>query len=140
MPIAPPLPRQSDRILLRRFGVADLGEFQAYRQDPELGRYQSWEPMLEAAAKSFLAEMSRIELCVPGRWCQIAIADRESGLLLGDIGLFLSENGHEAEIGFTLASAHHGKGLAKEAVGEALRLIFEQTQAASVNVITDARD
>ena len=45
--------------MLRRLGVGDLAAFQAYRLDPELGRYQGWSPMSPAEATDFLSAMGR---------------------------------------------------------------------------------
>jgi RimJ/RimL family protein N-acetyltransferase len=33
----------TQRLVLRRFGPEDLDAFVAYRSDPEVARYQSWE-------------------------------------------------------------------------------------------------
>lgn len=134
------LPRPLGPILLRPMRPADLAVFRAYRSDPELGRYQDWEPMSDGEAADFLAAMGALDGPAPGRWWQIAIADAASDVLLGDIGLYLTEDGREAEIGFTVASAHHGKGIASRAVGEALRLLFERTHASLVKGVTDARN
>ncbi len=134
------LPRHTKRIVLRRLSVADLDDFQAYRSDPEVGKYQGWTPMSELERRAFLAEMENAELFPPGRWSQIAIADPSKNDLLGDIGICLSEDQSEAEIGFTLNSLHQGKGFATEAVREVIKLVFEQTQALFVKGITDSRN
>lgn len=96
--------------------------------------------MSEPEARTFLGEMKDAELFLPGRWCQIAIADPHTNDLFGDIGICLSDDQSEAEIGFTLNSSHQGKGLASEAVSEAINLIFEQTRALLVKGITDSRN
>jgi RimJ/RimL family protein N-acetyltransferase len=44
------LPRGGGNCLLRRLSAEDLLLFQAYRSDPEVGRYQGWEPMDDAVA------------------------------------------------------------------------------------------
>jgi aminoglycoside 6'-N-acetyltransferase len=134
------LPRKTKRIALRRLTTADLEEFQAYRSDPKIGQYQGWTPMSDGEARAFLAEMEEAELLSPGKWCQIAIAASSTNNLLGDIGVFLSEDQDEAEIGFTLSSTHQGKGLATEAVGLAINLIFEKSKASLIKGITDSRN
>jgi RimJ/RimL family protein N-acetyltransferase len=35
---------ESERLMLRPFQEADIEPFAAYRSDPEIARYQSWEP------------------------------------------------------------------------------------------------
>jgi RimJ/RimL family protein N-acetyltransferase len=118
----------------------DLPSFQSYRADPETGRYQGWTPMSDVEAAAFLAAMTGAPLFAPGVWCQLALADPRMDALLGDIGLCLSEDEREVEIGFTLDPAHQGRGLAGEAVGEAIRLVFAQTSADRVKGVTDARN
>ena len=35
---------RTDRLILRRFSVDDVESFAAYRSDPVVARYQSWDP------------------------------------------------------------------------------------------------
>jgi aminoglycoside 6'-N-acetyltransferase len=123
---------------LRRMKPADLKAFQAYRAIPELGIYQGWSPMSETEALSFLTEMQTAPLFIMGDWVQLGIAESDSDLLIGDIGLFLSEDGCSGEIGFTLQPSYQGRGIASLAVKEALRLFFAATEAKEILGITDA--
>jgi [ribosomal protein S5]-alanine N-acetyltransferase len=138
--IADPLPRFGAGVTLRRLAASDLAAFQAYRANTELGRYQGWSAMPDAQAREFLEEMSKVPLFRPGEWAQVGIAEPEGLALLGDIGLFLAEDSHHAEIGFTLARSAHGRGLATVAVREAVRLVFQFTAVDRVLGITDARN
>jgi RimJ/RimL family protein N-acetyltransferase len=135
-----PLPRFADDVMLRRLAVSDLPAFQAYRSDPLLARYQGWAPKSDAEAGAFLAEMSAATLLQPGMWSQIGIAEPDGLALIGDIGLFLACDGHEAEIGFTLRRQSQGRGIGAAAVREAINLVFEETDADRVVGITDARN
>lgn len=135
-----PLPSAYKRIVLRRLHPGDLAAFQGYRCDPAVGRYQGWQAMSDAEARAFLADVSTAALLQPGRWSQIAIALASDDSLIGDIGLCVAENGREAEIGFTLALGAQGQGLAREAVTEAIRLVFAQTTAGRIVGITDTRN
>lgn len=134
------LPRRGDGVVLRRLHPGDLAAFQAYRADPDLGRYQGWSTMTDAQALGFLADVQAAPLFQPGEWMQIGIAEPGSLALLGDIGLFLSDDASEAEIGFTLARPAHGRGLASAAVRAALQLVFQATAVRRVLGITDARN
>lgn len=135
-----PLPSQGPRVTLRRLHATDLPAFQAYRGDPEVGRWQGWQPMDDAAAAAFIAEMASAPFCPPGAWCQIGIADRAGDTLLGDIGLHLAADGHALDIGYTLARAAQGRGLATEAVALALQAVFLHTPAQRVVAVTDVRN
>ena len=138
--VVDPLPRITERVVLRRLQVADLEAFQSYRQDPEVGRYQSWEMKSDFAAKSFLANMSTVALFQPGQWSQIAIAHRSTDTLIGDIGVCVAENKDEAEIGVSLSRLSQGQGFASEAVRETIRLVFEQSEVNRIVGITDVRN
>ena len=134
-----PFPVNGQRVVLRRLVAADLPAFQQYRSDDELGRYQGWSPMSDADAAEFIARMGSAAAFEPGAWLQIAIA-APTGKLVGDIGLHLSADAGEAELGFTLERSAQGQGMATEAVRLAIDLLFEQTTAARIVGVTDARN
>lgn len=134
------LPREFPQGRLRRMHPRDLTAFQAYRSLPELGRYQGWSPMADAEALAFIQEAHQAPLFTPGHWLQLGIADAETDALVGDIGLYLSEDGNAGEVGFTLQPTSQGRGLATRAVDEALQLFFTTTRAARVFGITDERN
>lgn len=96
--------------------------------------------MSEAEALSFLAEMSEAPLFTTGDWVQLGIAERETDQLIGDIGIFVSADGLNGEIGFTLAPAAQGRGVATAAVRQALQLLFGATCVKQVLGITDSRN
>jgi len=126
--------------MLRRLTSDDLPEFQAYRHDPDLGSYQGWSAMSDEEATAFLIEMNAAPLLNPGMWTQIGIAEPNSRRLIGDIGVFLGQDGRYAELGFTLARHAQGRGVATAAVREAISLIFAATTVDRVFGITDARN
>lgn len=134
------LPRVAGGIVLRRLAATDLADFQSYRRDPEIGRYQGWVPTPDHDARDFLDHMNQATLLQPGSWCQIGIADASSLTLIGDIGLILASDSRQAEIGFTLRCESQGRGLATAAVKEAIALVFESTSANKVVAIADTRN
>jgi RimJ/RimL family protein N-acetyltransferase len=139
--IANALPRTTDRLVLRRFVAGDLAAFQAYRRDPEVGRYQGWSVLDDAGAAAFIAGMAVAAFGVPGEWFQVAVADRSTGLLVGDIGICVDKDRTGvAEIGFSIASDMQRRGLGTEAVQAALALLFASGRVDVVAGITDARN
>ena len=138
---ADPLPQLTPRLRLRRLAAPDLPAFQAYRGDAEVGRYQGWQAGGDAEALVFLQTMAESAFCPLGAWFQLAIAERESDTLIGDIGLHLHQaQGLVAEIGFTLARGAQGRGLGAEAVSATIRLVLAHTAAERVLAITDTRN
>lgn len=138
---ADPLPRRAGRVTLRRLRLGDLDDFQAYRSDPEVGRYQGWSVMSPAGAAVFLETMGRTPFGIPGQWLQIGVMEHSTGALVGDIGILIRTEPEEcAELGVTLAATAQGRGLATQALREVLAMVFEFTCVARIMAITDTRN
>jgi RimJ/RimL family protein N-acetyltransferase len=118
----------TERLSLRRFQAADLEAFVAYRSDPEVARYQSWDsPYSMAAAESFLRSQRDLAFGQPGEWLQLAMVDRAAGTVCGDCAVRVAtDQPATAEVGVTLARASQGKGLATEALTGVLTKLFER--------------
>ncbi len=140
LPSQDPLPLTTERLRLRRLREDDLPRFQAYRGDPEVGRWQGWSPMTAEQALAFLREMHACPWCPPGAWFQFAIAELGSDRLLGDMGLFLDAAGRTVDLGFTLSRAVQGRGLASEAVLALVPQLFQHTTARRARAIADVRN
>lgn len=129
------------RCLLRPFRDADLEAFSAYRSDPEVARYQSWSPPFTLErARALVNAVRAVPFDTPGTWYQIAIADLATDSLLGDCALHFLEDGKQVEIGFTLARAHQGRGLVREAVTALLDHVLGPLSKHRVFAVTDARN
>ncbi len=90
---------------------------------------------------AFIAGMAAAAFGVPGEWFQIAVADRSTDRLVGDIGICLRDDAtRTAEIGFSLAPAAQRRGLGTEAVNAAVALLFELETVERIEGITDARN
>ena len=132
---------ESERLILRRFKDSDLAPFMAYRNDPEVARYQSWDSCDEQEARAFIREMESAQPGVPGEWFQFAIESKETQDLIGDCALRVDEHEpYRAEIGFTLAREHQGKGFASEAVSLLLDYAFGTLGLHRVVAIADCRN
>jgi len=135
-----PLPRIGTRVVLRRLRPADLAAFQAYRSDAAVGRYQGWSSQTDAEASAFIESMSGVALFPAGEWVQLAVADRQSDELLGDVGICVAADRLSAELGFTISPRFHGRGLGREALLSAIGLVFDRSPVGEVVCITDARN
>ena len=128
---------ETERLILRRFVDSDLAPFLAYRNDPEVARYQAWESCTEREATAMMEEMNSLQPGIPGEWFQFAIELKETAALIGDCALKVEEDGRQAEIGFTLSCEHQGKGYASEAVSCLLDYAFGDLGLHRVVAITD---
>lgn len=132
----------TERLSLRRFQAADLETFVAYRSDPEVARYQSWDsPYSMAAAESFLRSQRDLVFGQPGEWLQLAMVDRAEGTVCGDCAVRVAtDQPGTAEVGVTLARASQKKGLATEALTGVLTELFERRGMHRVFAEADERN
>ncbi len=117
----------TERLVIRRFAVADARAFARYRSLPEVARYQSWEaPYSMERACAFVDWMAAHHPDEPGEWYQLAVATREDpGSLIGDCAFQARASEPAiADIGYTMSPAAQGRGYATEAVGELVRYLL----------------
>jgi RimJ/RimL family protein N-acetyltransferase len=132
----------SQRLVLRRFRADDLDAFVAYRSDPVVARFQSWAaPYPVGRARQLLRELEGIHPDTPGEWFQFAAALRETDRLIGDCAaLVRADDPRQAEIGFTIAPAQQGRGLATEAVRRLLDYLLVERGKHRVVATCDDRN
>jgi RimJ/RimL family protein N-acetyltransferase len=116
----------TERLLLSPLSRTDGDALFAYRSLAEVSRYQGWEPRSLDDALAFIDSLSSTGFDTPGTWFQFGIRLRASQLLIGDVGVHFSEDGQQAEIGFTLAPASQGQGFGTEAVVGVIDHLFGQ--------------
>jgi aminoglycoside 6'-N-acetyltransferase len=137
--VAPFLPIATNRLVLRRFLDDDAEVLAAYRSDPDVARYQSWAaPYGVDAARKLIAAQSQLDGPTRGEWIQIAI--EHDGQLVGDVAVELSADGLTAMIGYTVAPAHQGRGLATEGVGAVVARLFDELAVERVQASLDPRN
>lgn len=131
----------TQRLCVRRLRDEDAPLLAAYRSDPEVARYQAWTDFSEAEARTFVADMRAGRPGVPGEWYQFALGLLPDGRLVGDIGLKLRGGDPSvADIGYTLARAYQGRGLAREAVSAVIDLAFTRLGVECMRATIDERN
>ena len=135
------LPLETPRLRLRHFRDTDVDAFFAYRNDPQVARWQSWDGITREAARDFARAFSMGGPAPPGTWFQIAVAERATDALAGDCALkLLADPPAAAEIGFTFARHFQGRGYAYEAVGRLISHLFDEFGLERVVAETDAEN
>jgi aminoglycoside 6'-N-acetyltransferase len=132
------LPILLGRVRLRHLRADDLAAFHAYRSDPAVARYQGWNVMSLADAAAFIDEQSGMRN--PAAWRQLAIAERASDALLGDLGVWLAHDASRAEFGVTMAPGAQRQRYATEAVSGLVDALFAATPVAEVVARADVRN
>jgi RimJ/RimL family protein N-acetyltransferase/nitrite reductase/ring-hydroxylating ferredoxin subunit len=123
---APPDPPPTDGLIrLRPFRAEDAPAVAAACQDPEIGR---WIPLIpvpysESDARAFI--LMALQNWHEGTGYEFAIADVEGDSYLGSVGVHAGVNARRWAIGYLVAPAARGRGIATRAVRLASRWAFE---------------
>lgn len=130
----------TERLVLRRFRPSDAENLAAYRSDPVVARYQSWQsPYTVQQARYAIETMAAADPDEPG-WFQYAVELTAGQVHIGDVGVNLHDNRMQADIGYTLAPRWQGRGYATEAVGAVLGHLFRVKGLHRVSAECDARN
>ena len=132
----------TERLVLRRFTAGDLPAFAAYRNDPEVARYQAWDvPYSRSEADRFLVAQQSVEFGGSGGWVQLAVVDRSDGRLAGDCAVRIVEDQpRTAELGVTFSRQAQGAGFAGEALTAVITRLFAEHALHRVYAETDERN
>ncbi|MEU2582367.1 GNAT family protein [Streptomyces avermitilis] len=131
---------ETARLVLRKFTLGDAPGLAAYRSDPEVSRYQSWEsPVPTEEAERLAVTLSAGDPRDPW-WFQYAVERRDVPGLIGDVGVRRSADGRQAELGFTLARAFQGCGYATEAVARVVKSLLADEGLHRVSGACDGRN
>jgi RimJ/RimL family protein N-acetyltransferase len=132
---------RSPRLALRKLRAGDAAALCAYRERPEVARYQSWETFTRADAEQLIAEQAPVEPDTPGTWLQLAVVETASGTMIGDCGLhFRADDPRQLEVGITFSPAYQRRGLATEALRRVLEYAFDALRKHRISAVTDAEN
>jgi RimJ/RimL family protein N-acetyltransferase len=123
-----PFHLESARLVLRNFRDSDLETFVVYRNIPEVAIYQGWKlPFPREKALELFENFKNKETVVQGEGVQLAIELKDTGELIGDVGIFVfRHDARQARIGFTITPAYWRKGFALEATMRLLKYLFDE--------------
>lgn len=132
----------TQRLIIRNFKDSDLESFLAYRNDPEVAKYQGWgTPYPREKGLRFLEEMKQLETPKVGQWLQVAIELKETGEMIGDLGIRVKkEDPRQVIVGFTIASTHWRKGYTFEAMTCLLEYLFKELNMHRVSADCDVEN
>jgi RimJ/RimL family protein N-acetyltransferase len=131
-----------ERVLLRRFQLADVAEFVAYRTCAEVARFQSWDaPYPREEGERTIRQMMTEDPDTAGEWFQFAVALRPAGQLIGDCAARPhADDPRQCEIGFTIAPGYQGRGYATEAARLLVGYLFGPRGKHRITASCDARN
>jgi RimJ/RimL family protein N-acetyltransferase len=125
--LAPDYPIPTPRLLLRPIAADDAVAMHAYKSDPDAVRYVPYAPLTLGEVEQRIATTwSRTVFTGEGDGICLAVEERESGALVGDVVLFWrSETDRAGEVGYIFDPRFSGRGYATEAVDALLALGFD---------------
>jgi RimJ/RimL family protein N-acetyltransferase len=115
----------TDRLVVRKFTGLDADEFHAYRNDPDVARFQGWDvPFPRELAVALVREFTG-ELWRRGEWTQVALATADApDRIIGDVGVRFEADEPTVELGITVARTHQGQRYGAEALRAISDLMF----------------
>lgn len=134
---------ETRRLVLRRFIESDAKPFWEYRTSPGAARYQGerFSDCTQDKALEFVKEQMVAEPGVPDGWFQIAIEEKQTGRLIGDLGIHtLPEDQNQYEIGITINPRDQNLGYGIEAINSLLEYLFGERKGHRVIALTDVRN
>lgn len=123
------------RLSLRPLTPADLPAVLAYRNDPQVARYQGWA--LPATLEAAAALVADAPLGTPG-WVQRGVW--AGARLAGDVALNTDCWRQQAELGVTLAAWAQGQGYAAEALRAVMAHAFDDLGLHRLQASADPRN
>lgn len=135
-------PLTTERFEVSPLAPSDAARFTEYRRDPSTARFQSWTPAWSQADTATLIGAQPRELrSQSGAWLQIAVRDRTSGALVGDVAVHaLIDQPDTYELGVTIAPAHRGTGASTEALEALIDALFHRQHSHRLLAFTDTRN
>ena len=116
---------ETERLILRMFREEDFEQYAQICADAEVMKYLGQGKPLERweAWRQMAMIVGHWHLRGYGIW---AVEDRQTGNLVGRIGLFNPEGWPDLEIGWVIARRFWGKGYATEGARRALEYLFRE--------------
>jgi RimJ/RimL family protein N-acetyltransferase len=131
----------TDRLRINDLTPGDAPALFNYRSDAEVARFQSWLPDSVDDARAFIVRNASTPFDQNDSWYQLAVRSAATDELLGDLGVhFLADDGHQVEIGFTIAPAHQRQGFGTLAVVALLDYLFTVLNKHRVFASVDPRN
>lgn len=125
--LRPEFPIVTERLLLRPITAGDAAAMHAYKSRPDVCRYLPHDVLsLDDVIERIATTYAVTALDEAGQALSLAVQEKASGALVGDVVLFWRSREHRGgEVGYVLDPAFHGRGYAAEAAREMLALGFD---------------
>ena len=130
----------TDRLVVRPAELGDEAAIYFYRSNFVDNKYQGWFPDSIEEVREHIVSNHSQNVDISGMWLQFAIIDISANKLIGDIGVNLSKDSVQVEVGCTLDKAFQGKGYATEALGAMVDYLFRTLKKHRITASIDPRN
>lgn len=115
----------TERLILREPQLSDAPDVLVFRSDPYVQRFNG--PVYESVAEAKTSIKKALVAYKAEESIGWAVTFKNSNTVLGGFGIYSwSRNHRRAEVGYDLARAYWGQGIASEALRAVLQFCFEQ--------------
>jgi [ribosomal protein S5]-alanine N-acetyltransferase len=128
---------ETDRLIIRKLRVGDLDDFHAYRSDPEVCRYQAYEPATPEDCREIIEWQLDKEFGLPGQWTKVGLELKSVKKLIGDISLKPETDLRIVEFGISMSRDFQGQGLAAEGLAAIIDHLFNKREVNRVTALMD---
>lgn len=115
---------ETERLYAREFEPTDVDAVFAYAGNVENTGFLPFSPEPYDQVEDFVKHTISDRLQDPRRDFDLAICLKESGVMIGAVGLFLSDDMRQAELGYVLDMRYWHNGYAREAARGMMRFGF----------------
>jgi RimJ/RimL family protein N-acetyltransferase/ribosomal protein S18 acetylase RimI-like enzyme len=119
-------PLITERLIVRTVEIGDIDALFERRNEPAVARLQAWAlPYPRERAESVIANAAAVDAPQDEQWWMATVVERASGAIVGDLVVHLTNGARTGEVGYSLASAHWGRGFAVEALSALVAWLFD---------------
>lgn len=129
---------ETARLLINPLQVSDAPGIFSGRTNPTTNAFLPWKPKTLEEVEEHIRKASLIPPNTPESWHLLGTRLKESGELIGDIGIhFIGPQNRQAEIGYMLLEGYQGKGYATEGLRAVLGFLFSTYKKHRVTAAVD---
>jgi RimJ/RimL family protein N-acetyltransferase len=128
---------ETERLIIRKLREADLHDLHAFRSDPEVCRYQGYEPETLDGCRQLIEWQMDKEFGPPNQWVKVGMELKSEKKLIGDISVKPEGDVRIVEFGISLSRDYQGKGLASEALTAIFDHLFAEKEVHRITAVMD---
>lgn len=115
---------ETERLYVREFNIDDVEAVFAYAGDAENTAFMTWGPDSRDDVVNFIHSRLAHQISSPRKAFDLAVCLKETGELIGAVGLYLTDDREQAELGYIFNKRFWKNGYAAEAAAGMLRFGF----------------